>query len=278
MYTINRFSQLCKMSARMLRHYDKEELLKPAHVEATNGYRYYEKSQLETALLIKRLKEYRFSLPEIRTILQTSDRELLTEWMHSKILELSSEMNRNRQIIAEMQEMIEIKVNLIQGERRSFDISLGMRNEKEVLSQRLQINIADMDKYVDSLYEQAEKSNIKLLGVPSVIFLDEAFTPDQSDIELMIPILHKNDGDASRKWQIKKLPPTLVATTLYIGSYDYIGYAHMALEEWIDGGGYKKDGPPYETYLKGPECDCPEEEFVTQICFPVIKKSQAIDA
>jgi DNA-binding transcriptional MerR regulator len=278
MYTINRFSQLCKMSARMLRHYDKEELLKPAHVEATNGYRYYEKSQLETALLIKRLKEYRFTLPEIRTILQTSDRELLTGWMHSKILELSSEMNRNRQIIAEMQEMIETKVDLIQGERRPFDISLGMRNEKEVLSQSLQINLADMDKYVDSLYEKAEKSNIKLLGVPSVIFLDEAFTSDQSDIELMIPILHKNDGNASREWQIKKLPPTLVATTLHIGSYDYIGYAHMALEEWIESSGYKLDGPPYETYLKGPECDCPVEDFVTQICFPVIKKSQTIDA
>jgi DNA-binding transcriptional MerR regulator len=268
------------MSARMLRHYDKEELLKPAHVEATNGYRYYEKSQLETALLIKRLKEYRFSLPEIRTILQTSDRELLTGWMHSKILELSSEMNRNRQIIAEMQEMIESKVDFIPGEQRAFafDISLGIRNEKEVLSQRLQINLADMDKYVDSLYEQAEKSNIKLLGVPSVTFLDEAFTPDHSDIELMIPILHKNDGNASREWQIKKLPPTLVATTLHIGSYDYIGYAHMALEEWIESSDYDSDGPPYETYLKGPECECPVEEFVTQICFPVIQKSQTIDA
>lgn len=57
MYTISRFSQLCKMSARMLRHYDKEELLKPVHVDATNGYRYYEKNQLETALQIKKLKE-----------------------------------------------------------------------------------------------------------------------------------------------------------------------------------------------------------------------------
>jgi DNA-binding transcriptional MerR regulator len=266
------------MSARMLRHYDKEELLKPVHVDTTNGYRYYEKSQLETALLIKKLKEYRFSLPEIRTILQTSDRKLFTGLMHSKIHELSGEMNRNRQIIAEMQEMIEIKVDLIRGERRSFDILLGMRNEIEVISQRLQINIADMDKYVDSLYENAKESNIQLLGVPSVIFFDEEFTPNHSDIELMIPIIHKNDGYTSREWQIKKLSQKFVATTLYIGSYDYIGYAHMALEEWIESNGYCLDGPPYETYLKGPECDCPVEEFVSQICFPVIKKSKTIIA
>ncbi|WP_314588143.1 MerR family transcriptional regulator [Paenibacillus terrigena] len=274
MYTISRFSQLCKMSARMLRHYDKEELLKPVHVDTTNGYRYYEKSQLETALRIKKLKEYRFTLPEIRAILQTSDREWFTGLIHSKIHELSNEMNRYKQIIAEMQEMIEDKVDLIPGERISYDILLGMRHEIRVLSQRVQMNIANMDKYVDSLYEEAEERNIHLLGVPSAVFFDEEYTPDHSDIELMIPIVHRNDEDASGDWQIKTLPQKFVATTLHVGSYDYIGYAHMALEEWIEHSGYFLSGPPYETYLKGSECDCPVEEYVTQVCFPVTNEAR----
>lgn len=257
----------------MLRHYDKEELLKPVHVDTTNGYRYYEKSQLETALLIKKLKEYRFSLPEIRTILQSSDSTLFIEMIHAKINEISNELNRYRQIIAEMQEMIEKKVDLIRGERRSYDILLGMRNEISVISQRLQIKIADMDRYIDSFYDKAEESSIQLLGVPSAIFFDEEFTPDHSDIELMIPIIHRNEEKISREWQIKKLPQKIIATTLHIGSYDYIGYAHMALEEWTESNGYSLDGPPYETYLKGSECDCHVEEYVTQISFPVIKKA-----
>lgn len=272
MYTISRFSQLCKMSARMLRHYDKEELLKPVHVDTTNGYRYYEKSQLETALWIKKLKEYRFSLPEIRTILQTQDKESLTRMIHSKIDELSNELNRFKQIIAEMQEMIEYNVDLVPVERRSYDVLLGMRNEIRILSQRVQMNMDNMDKYIDSLYEKAEERNIHLLGVPSAIFLDEEYTPDHSDIELMIPIVHMNGEDTSCDWQIKTLPQKFIATTLHIGSYDYIGYAHMALEEWLESNGYDLDGPPYETYLKGSECDCPEEEYVTQVCFPLIKK------
>ncbi|MFD0621337.1 MerR family transcriptional regulator [Paenibacillus sp. GCM10027629] len=278
MYTISRFSQLCKMSARMLRHYDKEELLKPVHVDTTNGYRYYEKSQLEMALWIKKLKEYRFSLPEIRTILQTSDRDSVTGLMHSKIRELSYEMNQYKQIIAEMQELIEFKVDLISGKRRSYDILLGMRNEVNVLSQRVQMNINNMDEYIDSLYEKAEESNIHLLGVPSAIFFDEEYTPDHSDIELMIEIVQGNDEDASCDWEIKTLPQKFVATTLHIGSYDDIGYAHMALEEWIDSNGYILNGPPYETYLKGSECDCPVEEYVTQVCFPIINKSKTIIA
>ncbi|MFF5396210.1 MerR family transcriptional regulator [Peribacillus butanolivorans] len=273
MYTISRFSQLCKMSARMLRHYDKEELLKPVHVDTTNGYRYYEKSQLETALLIKKLKEYRFSLPEIRTILQSSDSTLFIGMIHAKINEISNEMNRYKQIIAEMQEMIEKKVDLIGGERRTYDILLGMRNEISVVSQRLQMNIADMDRYIDSFYDKVEESNIQLLGVPSAIFFDEEFTPDDCDIELMILIIQRNDEKISREWQIKKLPQKIIATTLHIGSYDYIGYAHRALEEWTESNGYCLDGPPYETYLKGSECDCQVKEYVTQINFPVIKKA-----
>ena len=278
MYTISKFSQLCKMSARMLRHYDKEELLKPVHVDTTNGYRYYEKSQLETALWIKKLKEYRFSLPEIKTILQTPDRESLTKLIHSKVHELSNEMNRFKQIIAEMQEMIEDKVDFVPIERRSYDILLGMRNEIRILSQRVQMNIDDMDKHIDSLYEKAEERNIHLLGTPSAIFHDDEYTPDHSDIELMVPIVHMNDEDTSCEWQIQTLPNKFIATTLHIGSYDYIGYAHIALEEWIESNGYTLDESPYETYLKGPECNCPVEEYVTQVCFPVLNKNKTIMA
>ncbi|MFC9540931.1 MerR family transcriptional regulator [Lysinibacillus sp. NPDC056959] len=274
MYTISRFSQLCKMSARMLRHYDKEELLKPVLVDTTNGYRYYDQSQLDTALRIKKLKEFRFSLTEIRTILQSSDSTIFIGMIQTKIGEISNEMSRNRQIITEMQGLIEKKVDLLHGVKRSYDISLGIRNEISVVSQRLQINIDDMDRYIDSLYDNAKERNIQLLGVPSTIFFDEQFTPEQCDIELMIPIVHRNDEEISMssEWQIKKLPQNIVATTLHFGSYDYIGYAHMALEEWAESNGYSMDGPPYETYLKGSECDCLEEEYVTQICFPVFKK------
>ncbi|WP_427109367.1 MerR family transcriptional regulator [Lysinibacillus xylanilyticus] len=272
MYTISRFSQLCKMSARMLRHYDKEELLKPVLVDTTNGYRYYDQSQLETALRIKKLKEYRFSLPEIRTILQSSDSTMFISMIHTKIDEISNEMSRNKQIVLEMQELIDKKADLFQGVWRSYDISLGIRNEISVVSQRLQINIDDMDRYIDSLYDKAKESNIQLLSVPSTIFFDEEFTPEQCDIELIIPIISRGDEKISSEWQIKKLPQNIVATTLHIGSYDYIGYAHMALEEWAESNGYSMDGPPYETYLKGSECDCHEEEYVTQISFPVCKK------
>ncbi|TKI86493.1 MerR family transcriptional regulator, partial [Bacillus cereus] len=58
-------------------------------------------------------------------------------------------------------------------------------------------------------------------------------------------------------------------TTMHYGSYDYIGYAYIALEEWIERNGYVIINSPYEVYIKGSECDCLAEEYVTQICFLV---------
>ena len=64
----------------------------------------------------------------------------------------------------------------------------------------------------------------------------------------------------------KKIHQHQIVTTLHYGSYDYIGYAYMALEEWVEKNGYTIDGHPYEVYIKA-ECDCLVEEYVTQICF-----------
>lgn len=70
MLSIGEFSNICKVSTKTLRYYVDIGLLLPNQVNPENGYRYYSIEQLETMLLINRLKLYHFSLDEIKTILQ----------------------------------------------------------------------------------------------------------------------------------------------------------------------------------------------------------------
>ncbi len=170
MFAIGKFSRLCKMSARMLRYYDKEGLLKPEHTDEINGYRYYGNDQLERALLIKKLKEYKFSLLEIKTILHTSEQKLVTRLLCLKIKELSKEINQNRNSISEIQNIIEKKGGLIKGEQKGHDILLGIREERKVISQRMQININYMYKYIDILYDNAEKMVYNYVVCPQLFF------------------------------------------------------------------------------------------------------------
>jgi DNA-binding transcriptional MerR regulator len=46
MFSIGEFARHGRVSVRMLRHYDSIGLLRPAHVEAASGYRFYEAAQL----------------------------------------------------------------------------------------------------------------------------------------------------------------------------------------------------------------------------------------
>lgn len=84
MYTIGQFSKIGRVSTKMLRHYDKINLLKPSEINLENGYRYYDTSQVRDIMFICKLKSYRFSLEEIKIILQNKDSKLLQDYMKNK--------------------------------------------------------------------------------------------------------------------------------------------------------------------------------------------------
>ena len=75
MLTIGEFSNICKVSTKTLRYYAEIGLILPNEVNPETGYRYYSIDQLETMLLINRLKSYQFSLEEIGEILQSEEEQ-----------------------------------------------------------------------------------------------------------------------------------------------------------------------------------------------------------
>jgi DNA-binding transcriptional MerR regulator len=71
--TIGQFARLSGLTTRALRHYDKLGVLRPAEVDDGNGYRLYERSQLETARQIRVLRELEVPLDEVRRIVSDPD-------------------------------------------------------------------------------------------------------------------------------------------------------------------------------------------------------------
>ena len=71
--TIGRFARLTGLSVGALRHYDELDVLRPAEVDPTSGYRRYRRDQLETGRTIARLRELDVPIEEIRRILGTDD-------------------------------------------------------------------------------------------------------------------------------------------------------------------------------------------------------------
>ncbi|WP_124100780.1 helix-turn-helix domain-containing protein [Ruminococcus sp. Marseille-P6503] len=76
---IGEFARICNTKISVLRHYDKEGLLKPEYIDRFTGYRYYSAEQVEVFFRIAALKKAGFSLAQINEFIseKRSSQELI---------------------------------------------------------------------------------------------------------------------------------------------------------------------------------------------------------
>ena len=67
-YTVSQFARILDISIRTIHWYDQVGLLKPAYY-GTNGYRYYQKDQVEKMQAIILFKKIGFNLKDIKELL-----------------------------------------------------------------------------------------------------------------------------------------------------------------------------------------------------------------
>ena len=77
MFKIGEFSTLCKTTIKTLRYYDEINLLKPASIDESTGYRYYDTKQLFILHQIQALRQADVSIEDIRRILDGQDAEVI---------------------------------------------------------------------------------------------------------------------------------------------------------------------------------------------------------
>ena len=111
MLSIGEFSKICKVSTKTLRYYDEIGLIKPSKINQENGYRYYSIEQLETMLFINRLKQYRFSLEEIKAII-TSE-EILNEKLSIELYKKKIEFEKQIQIYSQITERLNEDISVL---------------------------------------------------------------------------------------------------------------------------------------------------------------------
>jgi DNA-binding transcriptional MerR regulator len=104
---IGRFARLSGLSIGALRHYDELDLLRPAQVDASTGYRSYRRGQLGRARAIRRMRDLELPIETIRSFLDEDDPERrralvvahfdrvqARTWRLQRILHVLSEMTR----------------------------------------------------------------------------------------------------------------------------------------------------------------------------------------
>ena len=272
MFKIGDFSKLSRTSIRMLRHYDEIGVLHPECVDDFTGYRYYSEAQLPLAGRIQTLKSLGFGLSVIKEILaKHEDAGEMERFLLVKRKELEEESMEIRQKLQFLDSTL--KWLRKDGSLMDYSVTLKTIPERYVASVRQVIPAYDCEGMLwEIMCREVEPQNVQQ-AVPCygmAIFHDEGFKEHDPDVEIQSAVVRKYQDTEHVKF--KTVPPILIASATYKGSYDQITRVNAAVADWVVANGYDFDGKSFCIYYVSPGQTSDPEKLVTEVCFPVKKK------
>lgn len=272
MLTIGEFSSICQVSTKTLRYYAEIGLLQPYEINRENGYRYYAIEQLETMLMIERLKTYGFSLEEIKALLEQSlPREKLYQQLIQKKQDIQECIQNQKRILMQLEYDLHSleKGKSMMAYMENISIQLVEVAPMNLLSHRCMVEEAAFQEAYEiqfqSLLKQITMKGLTIVDAPLVLFHSADFTPQGMDTEFAFPIQEKVQGT-------RVCTPGLCIKSVLHGSYSNLSSVYAKQWEWMEKNGYQNHGPLFEQYMVDPEQVKDETEYLTEIYQPVQKK------
>ncbi|MGC4755474.1 MerR family transcriptional regulator [Micromonospora trifolii] len=262
MLTIGEFSRLTHLSVRTLRRYHESDLLQPAVVDETSGYRYYAIEQIPTAQVINRLRELDVPLSDVQRILRSPDPGVRATLIADHLQRLEAELDRTRAAVASLRRLLRpdpapIKVELRAEPARTVAAVAAVVDEGEVEAwfagamAELEVAVGDAvtgppgGTYDNSLFEQGRGQ--------ALVYLPTAAPPHTGRVHAAT------------------LPAAEVAVATHAGEHDGIEVTYGELGTWVVKNAMSVAGPVREVYLVGPKDTSDPGAWRTEIGWPVFR-------
>jgi DNA-binding transcriptional MerR regulator len=283
MLTIGEFAWLSQVTVETLRHYDRLNLLKPAHLDRFTGYRYYSPKQLPRLNRILALKELGLPLSEIGRLL---DQPITADEIRSILQDKRSELEAHIQETQARLARVEAHLKQIEmeGKMPDHEVLLKTVPAQWVASVREKMAWQGQDilgpaitHMFDEVGEHLDRQHATPAG-PGIAFWHESqfvhtdVNQEEIDLETALPI--KGPVPESGRVKVREVPKSEVAYTVHHGDFSGLPRAKQALFAWIEDNGYRRAGAIREIYLYHHPDHAPNKDsqhHVTEIQFPVVK-------
>ncbi len=268
MLKIGEFSKLSRVSVRMLRHYDEIGLLRPAEIDRFTDYRYYREDQLPTVCRITALRDMGFSLADVTKILEIyDDRAKIESFFNVRQKELEEALkdaHRKLMLLDTARERLR-KDNIM-----DYNVTVRTIPERYAATVRTVIPQYDQEGRVWGIL-CGETAGMSITPADpclcGVTFLDGEYKEHDVEIEAWKTVRGKYPDTEHVKFRM--LPEVTAASCVFKGGYELISEVYSAVISWINGNGYKFDGPMFNIYHVSPAETSDPREYVTEVCFPI---------
>ncbi len=285
MLTIGEFAWLSQVTVDALRHYDKLNLLKPAHLDRFTGYRYYSLKQLPRLNRILALKELGLPLSDIGRLL---DQPITADEIRSILQDKRSELEAAIQETQTRLARVEAHLRQIdlEGKMPDHEVLLKTAPAQWVASVREKMAWQGQDilgpaitRMFDEVDEHLNRQKVTPAGPGIALWHESQFAhidvnQEEIDLETAIPI--KGPVPEGGRVKVREIPQSEVAYTVHHGDFSGLPRAKQALFAWMEDNGYRRAGAVREIYLyHHPDHQANEDSphHITEIQFPIVKGS-----
>jgi DNA-binding transcriptional MerR regulator len=278
MFRIGEFSQIARVSGRLLRYYDEIGLLRPQSIDPVTGYRYYSARQLPRLNRILVLKELGLYLEHIARLL---DQETSVEEIRGMLTLRKAQIEQTLHEEMEHLRVVEARLQQIdtQGQMQEPDVILkaapatpflGLRNVLRGMEaiQRLVRRLAMV------VPARVGRHN---LGHLAVLIHSPLYDPDALDVEVGYLLQGKGpqslDLSVEEVLTLRTLPTVeTMATLVHVGQLSDSHRGSGALATWMEQHGWQMSGVGRELLIQLPQSP-EQDEVVIEIQLPVTRSA-----
>ena len=274
MFRIGEFSQIARVSGRLLRYYDSIGLLRPQRIDPETGYRYYSAGQLERLNRILALKDLGLSLDQVARML---DDKISTAEIRGMLALKKAELERTLAEEAGRLRHIESRLTQIeqQGSLGDYDVVVKSSPATPVLSTRALY--LSFDKVIAALRDiaQAVRTQVAAAARENMVVIAHCdFDDENLDLEIGVTLNRAVNKPvrfpSGAQLMLAQLPASAtLATIVRTGPLYQSHLAFGKLGVWMEANSYRIAGPCREIFLDVPFQT--ESDPAVEIQFPVTK-------
>ena len=246
-FSIGEFSRITGLSIKSLRLYHDKGILIPSEVDEFTGYRYYDDTNYEYARSIKIMRNFDFSLAEIKAILNECEDETdMLGHLQRKTGEIREKIDQYTTISRSIELIIQKERESAMDTKVAFEVEEKEIETMLIAGHRMKGKYSDVGKGFGLL---GKKLGRHINGKAMALYYDCEYKDDDADFEACFPVRKGKDAEGI---SVRELKGGKTVTLIHKGPYETLSDSYKKILAYIKEKEYKYTLPTREVYIKGP--------------------------
>jgi DNA-binding transcriptional MerR regulator/effector-binding domain-containing protein len=263
--SVGRFATMTHLSVKTLRHYHQVGLLEPAEVDAETGYRYYTLEQLPTAQLIRRLRDLRMPVADVREVLVAGSPIARDSLISAHIDHLETELAKTQAAVNSLRALLDSPAGLQPVHRRAESSFPALAITEDNLDP---VDIqAWWREALAELRRAAADNALNITGPAGGLYDECLFHREPGEATVFIPVTTPRELGRVTALII---PAAEVAVTTYQGPHSDIDLAYGRLGSYVAEHELAVGWQLREYYQRDHSHTSDHSQWRTEIAWPII--------